>query len=128
MFLLSTHPTIVLGDFNLHSPAADPLRHFSHSEIRLSTPAFDLASDRGYSLLNTPGIHTYFPHSHRFRSSTLDLAFTNLAFTKFHTSWNNNSPPTGSDHTSPCTKIYLSYNIPPYIIPDWNQINWNIAS
>src|SRR6266852_8111961 len=82
MFLLSAVPTITLGDFNLHSPLADPLRHFSDPEIHLSTPIFDLASDRGYSLLTTPGIHTFFPHSRRFRPSTLDLAFTNLAFAK----------------------------------------------
>src|SRR6266852_4092415 len=54
MFLLSTLPTIVLGDFNLHSSLADPLRHFSQHEIHLSTSIFDLASDRGYVLLNTP--------------------------------------------------------------------------
>src|SRR6266852_1064031 len=128
IFLLSTLPTIVLGDFNLHSPLAEPLRHFSHPEIHLSTPIFDLASDQGYVLLNTPGIHTYFPHARRFRSSTLDLAFTNLAFAQYHTSWNNNSPPTGSDHTSPCTKIHLSFNIPPYKIPDWYKIDWNQAT
>src|SRR6266852_2302367 len=53
MFLLSSLPTIALGDFNLHSPLADPLRHFSHPEIHLSTPIFELTSDRGYVLLNT---------------------------------------------------------------------------
>src|SRR6266481_1565393 len=124
MFILSPFPTIVLGDFNLHSPLTDPLRHFSHEELRLSNPITDLAAERGYTLLNSPGLHTYFPHTHRFRSSTLDLAFTNLPFTKFGTSWNNNTPPTGSDHSAPLTTMHLSFDIPAYIIPDWNNIDW----
>jgi hypothetical protein len=128
IFLLSTLPTIVLGDFNLHSPLADPLRHFRHREIRLSEPFFDLAADRGYQLLNTPGIHTHFPHAQRFRPSSLDLAFGNSVLSNYHTSWDNNSPPTGSDHTSPRTRIYLSFNIAPYSTPDWNNIDWNVAS
>src|SRR6266849_2488485 len=60
IFVLSTFPTIVLGDFNLHSPLADPLRHFTHEELRTSHPFMELASDRGYTLLNIPGLHTYF--------------------------------------------------------------------
>jgi hypothetical protein len=91
MFILSTLPTLVKGDFNLHSPSADPLKHFSHEELRLSNPMFDIAYDRGYSLLNTPGIHTYFPHDHTKRPSTLDLTFTNIPFFKYHTSWNNDT-------------------------------------
>jgi hypothetical protein len=35
MFILSTLPTLVLGVFNLHSPLANPLRHFSYKELRL---------------------------------------------------------------------------------------------
>jgi endonuclease/exonuclease/phosphatase family metal-dependent hydrolase len=128
MFLLSTLPTIVLGDFNLHWPLAVPLHHFHHSEIRLSEPFFDLAADRGYELINTPGIHTYFPHAQRFRPSTLDLAFTNPILSSYHTTWNNNALSSGSDHTSPHTRIYLSFSIPPYSTPDWNNIDWSVTS
>jgi hypothetical protein len=103
MFILSTLPTLVLGDFNLHSPSVDPLRHFSHEELCLSNPMFDLAFDRGYSLTNTLGLHTLFPHDHMKSPSTLDLSFTNIPFSKYHTSWNNDTPPTGSDHNTPCT-------------------------
>ena len=117
MFLHSTFPTIAIGDFNLHSPHSDPLRHFSHDELRRSTPIFNLAYDRDYTLLNTPGLHTFFPHSQNRRPSTLDLAFTNSAFNRFRTSWHNNTPPTGSDHTAHLTTIYFSFYIPPYTIP-----------
>src|ERR1700709_1903501 len=99
IFLLSTFPTMALGDFTLPSPLSAPLRHFSHRDIRRSTPFTDLASDRGFTLLNTPGIHTYFPHAFNRRPSTLDLAFINTPLTMFRTSWDNNSPPTGSDHS-----------------------------
>jgi hypothetical protein len=117
-FIFSTFQTLVIGDFNLHSPQDDPLRHFHHADICRSEPFFDHALDRGFSLLNTPGSHTYFPHSSSRRSSTLDLAFANCTLSKFYSRWNNNTPPTGSDHSSPCTRIYLMFSIPPYTTPD----------
>jgi hypothetical protein len=118
MFIFSTLPTLVLGDYNLHSPSADPLRLFSHEELCLSNPILDVAYDRGFSLLNTPGIHTFFPHDHTKCPSTLDLAFTNIPFSKCHSCWNNDTPPTGSDHSSPCNCIFLNFTIPPFTLPN----------
>src|SRR3978361_2070006 len=51
IFVNSHIPTIVLGDFNLHSPSSDPLRVFNRREIWTSTPYFDHAADTGYDLL-----------------------------------------------------------------------------
>jgi hypothetical protein len=128
MLVHSTFPTLLLRDFNLHMPLADPLRYFQHAEIRLSEPFVDLATELGYHLLNSPGIHMHFPHSSQHRPSTIDLAFINQPLTKFRTSWDNSSPPTGSDHTSPHTRIFLSFTIPSYTTPDWNNIDWNTTS
>jgi hypothetical protein len=128
MLVHSTLPTLLLGDFKLQMPLADPLRFFRHGKIHLSEPFMDLATERGSLLLNSPGIHTHFPHSTQYRPSTIDLAFINQPLTKFRTSWDNSSPPTSSDHTSPHTRIFLSFTIPPYTTPDWNNIDWTTTS
>ena len=70
-------PYLVAGDFNIQNPASDPLRVFSYSEELDSAPFYDLASERGFRLLNTPGIYTRFPLSGSHRPSAIDLAFTN---------------------------------------------------
>ena len=49
-------PCLVAGDFNIHNPAANPLRAISRSEEKASAPYFNRASDLAYSLLNTPGV------------------------------------------------------------------------
>ena len=51
----STTPTLVLGDFNIHHPIANPARYFKPEELTLSRPWFDRASLTGFSLINTPG-------------------------------------------------------------------------
>ena len=38
-------PTLVLGDFKLHHPLADPVCSYDPREVRLSHPYFDLASE-----------------------------------------------------------------------------------
>ena len=47
-------PTLVLGDFNVHHPTANPARFFKPEELTLSRPWFDRAFLTGYSLINTP--------------------------------------------------------------------------
>ena len=47
---------LVAGDFNIRNPAMDPLRVFSYSEELESAHFYSMASDRGFRLLNTPGV------------------------------------------------------------------------
>jgi hypothetical protein len=77
---------MVLGNFNLHSPSADPLRHFSYEELHLSNPIFDMAFDIANSVTNISGLHTFFPHDYTKCPFSLDLAFTNIPISKYHTS------------------------------------------
>ena len=92
-------PCLVAGDFNIHNPAADPLRVTSRSEEKASAPYFDRASDLAYSLLNTPGVYTRFPLSGTFRPSAIDLAFANPLIRPAFQSWDPTTlPSTGSDH------------------------------
>src|SRR5207302_2435816 len=57
-FCTHTFPTLVVGDFNIHHALSDPLRHISSNEFALSSPYFDRALDLGFSLVNTPVVHT----------------------------------------------------------------------
>src|SRR3978361_1893689 len=101
IFVNSHIPTIVLGEFNLHSPSSDPLRLFNRREIWASTPYFDTAAARRHAL------HT-----------THEPTFTNNAFSKYRATWDNDPPPTGSDHSAPHTTIHLNYPLPPTTQPD----------
>jgi len=57
---LLSYPHLVLGDFNLHHPLADPCRSLSEREFTISTGYLDVAFDVPYHLLNTPGVYTWF--------------------------------------------------------------------
>ena len=76
-------PFLVAGDFNIHNPAADPFRLPSRKEDAMSSPYYDLASDLGYSLLNTPGVYTSFPMASNHRRSVIDLAFANCNWYRY---------------------------------------------
>jgi len=90
IFSFLSYPHLVLGDFNLHHPLADPGRSLSEREFIISTGYFDAAFDVPYHLLNTPGVYTQFPFDTTSRPSVLHLAFANtapsppLARTTFH--------------------------------------------
>ena len=92
-------PYLVTGDFNIHNPASDPLRVFSYSEELESAPFYSLASDRGFRLLNTPGVYTRFPLSGSHRPRAIDLSFSNPLMSPAFVAWDTTSlPSTGSDH------------------------------
>jgi len=97
-FLSYTH--LVLGDFNLHHPLADPCRSLSEREFIISTRYFDAAFDVPYHLLNTPGVYTRFPFDTISRPYVLDLTFVNTALSSLVSSWDTPLPSTGSDHVS----------------------------
>jgi len=54
-------PFLVVGDFNIHHPLADPLRSYSRRNLAASFPYFSRAADLGFELLNLPGVFTRFP-------------------------------------------------------------------
>jgi len=101
VFSFFSYPHLVLGDFNLHHPLADPCRSLSEREFTISTGYFDAAFDVPYHLLNTPGVYTRFPFDAITRPSVLDLAFANTSLSPLVSSWDTPLPSTGSDHI-PC--------------------------
>ena len=117
-------PLLVVGDLNIHNPASDPLRTFSHKEISSSSPYFEKAAEAGFALLNPPGEYTRFPLVGSARPSVIDLAFANPLFLPAVKSWEASLPSTGSDHI-PIT-ITLA---PPSLThkplrPRWADTDW----
>ena len=88
-------PTLVVGDFNIHHPSADPLRKHNSSELKASFPYFSRATELGYMLLNTPGVHTRFPLQGSSRPSVLDLAFASSSLMPFFQEWTTELPSFG---------------------------------
>src|SRR5437588_7334338 len=127
IFTYSPTPTLVLGDFNIHHPSANPRRPFVSRELRASEPYFERAANTGYSLINTPGVATFLPSFQGHSPSVLDLAFANQALLSLHPQWENNLPPTGTDHTAPSTTIRRIDSESSLPSPDWNAIDWDVA-
>ena len=120
---LDATPFLLLGDFNLHHPAADPLRDFSVQELALSQPFFETAAEKGVTLLNHEGIHTRFPQGGNARPSTLDLSLASPLLKKHLSEWDAGSlPPTGSDHVP----IVIKFSAPTWgdasQIPRWKEL------
>src|SRR5207302_5868251 len=82
-FPSSPLPTLVVGDFNIHNPMADPARDYSLTELSISFPYLSRATDLGFSLLNTPGVYTRFPLGGEARPSVIDLGFTSPSLIPF---------------------------------------------
>ena len=77
-------PYLVVGHYNIHNPASDPLCVISSTEEWASAPYFDQAMNLGYTLHNTPGVYTRYPLSGGQRRTFIDLAFANsLIFPAF---------------------------------------------
>jgi len=125
LFQDNAFPTMLVGDLNLHHPAADPLRTFDSREYNLSHPYYSQASEHGYSLLNQPGLYTYFPFAHNARPSVLDLAFANSPLFPSFSHWDTPLPLTGSDHVPVLITLESPrFRLPPPS-PNWSKTDWS---
>jgi len=121
---LSSFPTLVVGDFNIHHPSADPLRKHNSSELKASFPYFSRAAEYGYTLLNISGAHTRFPLQGSSRSSVLDLAFASPALVPFFQEWATDLPSTGSDHVPISIRLAHPITSPPPPAPNCVRTDW----
>ena len=120
-------PLLVLGDFNIHHPFSDPLRAHGPREMSVSHPYFSLASERGFPLLNQPGVYTYFPFTHSSRPSVLDLAFSNSSLVPAFSKWDTPLPSTGSDHVPVVISLCSPKFRPPDPTPNWAKTDWDTS-
>ena len=124
IFPLGAVATLVAGDFNLHHYTTDPTRAISRKEYLASDPFFSAAEQRGFSLLNTPGVYTRFPLSGIGRPSVLDLAFASASLSPFLAGWGTPYESTGSDHVSILVSFSTPALLPPRPTPDWARVKW----
>ena len=78
-----SHPTLVVGDFNIHHPLPDPFSSHSAEELATSFPYFSRMAEIGFGLLNQPGVYTRFPLGRAGRPSVLDLSFASPSLLPF---------------------------------------------
>jgi hypothetical protein len=82
-FTKSHHPSMVVGDLNIHNPISDLDRTFSANELALSNPYFLTALHCDYTLLNDPGSFTRHSNAQTQCPSIIDLCFTNSKLLPF---------------------------------------------
>ena len=115
---------LVLGDLNIHHHSSDLLRILDPSELSVSHLYFSLSSEREFSILDQPGVYTYFPFTHSSRPSVLDLAFTNSLLSPAFNKWDTLLPSTGSDHV-PVVICFSSLKFRPQDrFPNWAKTVW----
>ena len=114
----------MLGDLNIHHSSSDPLRTLDPTELSVSHPYFSRSSEREFSLLNQPGVYTYFPFTHSSRPSVLDLAFANSLLSPAFDKWDTPFPSTGSDHVPVATSFCSPKFRPPDPTPNWATTDW----
>lgn len=74
----SPHPTLVVGDFNIHHHLPDPLRSHSSEELVFSFTYLSRSLELGYGLLNLPGVYSRFPLAALSPPSVLDFSFVTI--------------------------------------------------
>ena len=116
---------LVLGDLNIHHSSWDPLRVLDPRELSVSHPYFSHACSQGFSLLNQPGVYTYFPFAHSRRPSVLDLAFANSLLVPAFSKWDTTHPSTGSDHVPVVISFCSPRFHPPDPTPNWTKTDWD---
>jgi len=124
VFAVLSYPHLLLGDFNLHHPLADPLRSLSDKEFAFSARYLDVAFDTPYHLLNTLGVYTRFPFDAVSRPSVLDLAFANNTLSPFVSCWDTPLPSTGSDHVPIVVMLRPPAIMLPPPMPYWALLDW----
>ena len=124
LFLTLDVPLLVVGDFNIHNPLADPLRACSPREIGSTTPYLEKAAETCFALLNPPGEYTRFPLVGKARPSGIDLAFANPLLLPMFKIPEVSLPSTGSDHVPITINLAPATLILVPIRPRWSDTDW----
>ena len=125
LFISTNEPTLVVGDLNIHTSFTDPLRNLSSGERRRGEHYMRMAMLNGYSIMNTPGVHTRFPDNPTIhRSSTIDYTLANTALLAKVSRWRDLFQRTGSDHIVILTEIDSQVVELARPAPNWEEIKW----
>ena len=119
-----SHPTLLVGDFNIHHPLPDPLRYHSAEEPATSFSYFSRMAEVGLGLLNQPGVYTRFPLGGASCPSVLDLSFASPSLLPFCQTWDTPFPSTGSDHVPVQIIPSHPFSSPPPPSPNGSLTYW----
>ena len=108
LFGETIEPTLVVRDLNIHMAMTDSIRDLSSSERRMGEHYMRTAALQGYTILNTPGIHTRFlDNLMTHRPSTIDYSLANASMFSRVMRWRDLTQQTGSDHIIIVTEIHF---------------------
>ena len=93
----------------------------SDKEFWQSDPFFALAVERGFSLLNIPGVYTWFPFNLETHPAVLDLAFASAGLMPHVKSWSTPYRSMGSDHVPTLVTFSSHQDNPAHPVPDWSR-------
>jgi len=107
LFTDDFHPSLVVGDLNVHTLYTDPTRDMSSAQCRKGEQYFRVAELRGFAIINEPGVYTRTPDNINDKPSIIDYILANRQVADFVKIWKTNISHTGSDHTAIVTSIML---------------------
>ena len=126
LFTDDFHPSLVVGDLNVHTLYTDPTRDMSSTERRKGEQYFRVAGLRGFAIINEPGVYTRTPDNINDRPSVIDYTLANPQLADFVKTWKTNIPHTGSDHTAIVTSITSAPYVTARLSPNWGKITWKV--
>ena len=92
MFTEDFHPSLVVGDLNVHTLYTDPTRNMWSAEGRKGEQYFRVAGLRGFAIINEPGVYTRTPDNINDRPSTIVYTLANRQLADFVKTWKTNIP------------------------------------
>jgi len=121
LFTDNFHPSLVVGDLNVHTLYTDPTRDMSSTERRKGEQYFRVAGLRGFAIINEPGVYTRTPDNTNDRPSIIDYTLANRQLADFVKTWKTNIPHTGSDHAAIVTSITSAPYVTARPSPNWGK-------
>ena len=122
LFTDDFHPSLVVGDINVHTLNTAPARNMSSAECQKGEQYFRVAGLRGFARINEPGVYTWTPDNINDRPSVINYTLANRQLADFVKTWKTNIPHTGSDHTAIVTSITSTPYGTARPSPNWGKI------
>jgi len=83
LFTDDFHPSLVVGDLNLHMLYTDPTRNMSSAEHRKGEHYFRVAGLRGFAIIKEPGVYTRTMDNTNDRPSIINYTLANRQLADF---------------------------------------------
>jgi len=126
LFTDDFHPSLVVGDLNVHTLYTDPTRDMSSAEYWKGEQYYRVVGLRGFAIINEPGVYTRTPDNINDRPSVINYTLANPQLADIVKTWKTNIPHTGSNHTAIVTSITYAPYVTARPSPNWGKITWKV--